>query len=353
MTRLMEPGELAGLSVKNHLVRSATWLGLCRPDGSLPPEVYEIYGRLAKGGVGTIITELTDVCGRNNAIGNNMRLYSDALLPDYRKLVDMVHECGAKIIPQLNMYQYVRPGIFRRIVDIDGLTAADLADIRNLYVAAAVRAKECGFDAVQLHLAYGWLLYRFLSPYYNHRRDEYGGSVENRCRLIADIIEGIKAVLPAFPVGAKFSFYAKPVEEIRRLMRQQNVAAIPLSAYYATEECAAICQYLYENGLDFIEVLGDHSAWEHGNHYDSCYLPLAKAVRAVCSIPIVLTGCNNDPDRLEQIIADDGIAFFGLSRALIREPELPARWTQGDRSPASCIHCDGCYQTVAHVCRFL
>lgn len=197
------------------------------------------------------------------------------------------------------------------------------------------------------------LLYRFLSPYYNHRRDEYGGSVENRCRLIADIIEGIKAVLPAFPVGAKFSFYAKPVEEIRRLMRQQNVAAIPLSAYYATEECAAICQYLYENGLDFIEVLGDHSAWEHGNHYDSCYLPLAKAVRAVCSIPIVLTGCNNDPDRLEQIIADDGIAFFGLSRALIREPELPARWTQGDRSPASCIHCDGCYQTVAHVCRFL
>ena len=82
MEKVTDPAELCGMRLKNHLVRSATWFGLCRPDGTLLPEMYERYETLAAGGVGMIITELTDVSEWNNAIGDNMRLYSDRLIPD-------------------------------------------------------------------------------------------------------------------------------------------------------------------------------------------------------------------------------------------------------------------------------
>ena len=352
MLKILQPAELCGLHLKNRLFRSATWLALCRPDGTPTPELYQHYRQLAQGGIGTIITELTDVCERNNAIGNNMRLYTDALIPAYQQLVAIAHASGAAIIPQLNMYQYVRPGTGQQTLDVNALTPEDLAEIRQLYIAAAVRAKQCGFDAVQLHLAYGWLLYRFLNPYYNQRQDAYGATPENRCRLIVEIIQGIKAQLPDYPICAKFSFYFKPQAEIRRILAQHKDQPLPIAPCYAADECAGLCQHLYAGGLDFIEVLGDHAPWENGNRHPSCYQDLAKAVRAKCPIPIVLTGCNNEPQQLEQLLDQDKIDAFALSRALIREPQLPNRWMSGDLSPAKCIHCDACYQTKAHQCRF-
>ncbi len=229
MLKILQPAELCGLHLKNRLFRSATWLALCRPDGTPTPELYQHYRQLAQGGIGTIITELTDVCERNNAIGNNMRLYTDALIPAYQQLVAIAHASGAAIIPQLNMYQYVRPGTGQQTLDVNALTPEDLAEIRQLYIAAAVRAKQCGFDAVQLHLAYGWLLYRFLNPYYNQRQDAYGGTPENRCRLIVEIIQGIKAQLPDYPICAKFSFYFKPQAEIRRILAQHKDQPLPIA----------------------------------------------------------------------------------------------------------------------------
>ncbi len=178
MAAIMEPTELAGIPVRNHLVRSATWFGLCPPDGSLTEEICQRYEELARGGVGTIVTELTDVSEWNNAIGNNMRLYSDNLISDYRRLTDLAHSIGAVIMPQLNMNRYARTAAPHMIKSVNAMTADDIRDIRRLFVEAAVRAKKCGFDAVQLHLAYGWLLYRFINPRSNRRKDEYGGGIE-------------------------------------------------------------------------------------------------------------------------------------------------------------------------------
>ena len=336
MEKVTDPAELCGMRLKNHLVRSATWFGLCRPDGTLLPEMYERYETLAAGGVGMIITELTDVSEWNNAIGDNMRLYSDRLIPDYQKLVSIAHRYGAVILPELNMYLYVSSAAPHRVIEVNSLSIDDIADIRRLFVDAAVRSYRCGFDGVQLHLAYGWLLYRFLSPWFNRRRDAYGGSVENRARIVTEIIHGIKERLPGDPVSAKFSFY------VNRSLTD-----------YDTENCVAICDFLYQNGLDFIEVLGDHSGLEHGNHHPSCYQDLAIAVRQQSDIPLILTGCNSDPGVMNALLNDHGIPFFGISRGLIREPDLPNRWAAGDAAPGHCIHCDGCYQTLAHHCRFV
>ncbi len=334
MRTLFDPTELAGMRLRNRLFRSATWLGLCEPDGTMRDEVFQIYEELAEGGVAAIVTELTDVCARNSAKGDNMRLYSDALVPDARRLVEIAHAHGAAIIPQLNMDLYVRPGESGEAVDVSSMSGADISDAERLYVEAAVRAAGCSFDAVQLHLAYGWLLHRFLDPAQNRRMDRYGGSDANRARIVREIVEGIKAAVPGMPVCAKFSFYRDA------------------GGGFAVDSCAEICRILYEGGLDFVEVLGIHTRAETGMREPSRHRDLAVAVRNRCDIPVVLTGANVDPDAMETILNEDGVEYFGISRPLIREPGLPERWRRGDRGRAECVGCNACYRTEGKRCIF-
>ena len=108
MKTLFDKTEFCGMTVKNRFFRSATWDGLARPDGSLPEELYQIYENVAKGGVGVIVTALTDVSPYDWAIAGNMRLCSDLLIPDYKKLTELVHKYDTKIFVQLNMNNYFR-----------------------------------------------------------------------------------------------------------------------------------------------------------------------------------------------------------------------------------------------------
>lgn len=331
---IFDETSIGNMKIKNRLFRSATWVGLAKQDGSLTKELCEIYRQLALGGVGTIVTELIDVSEFNTAFGNNMRLSSDVNITQYSELTSMVHEYGAKIIPQLNIDQYAKNKFPHDIVDVNEMTKDDIKDVCQLFIEAAIRANKCDFDAIQLHLAYGWLLYRFLDPSYNKREDEYGGNIKNRSRIVCKIIQGIKKELPNIPICAKFSFYAD-------------------GNTYNLEECSSICKILYESGLDFIEVLGIHSALERGVINPSCYLNLALSVKKKCDIPIVLTGANRNLEVLEKILNNNGIPYFGVSRPFIREPDLPNKWLSGSKKEADCICCDKCYGTPGKRCIFL
>ncbi len=362
---LFDETELAGLALKNRLFRSATYLGLCKSDGTFGDDLLQLYRELAEGGVAVVITELTDVCGRDNALGDNMRLHDDALIAHYARLVDIVHEQGALVFPQLNMNRYLRAvdhaqGVGASVspqgaaLDVGDLSVEDIADIVQLFADAAVRAQACGFDGVQLHAAYGWLLNRFLNPAFNHRDDAYGGSVSNRARLVCEIIGAIKEALPGFPVGAKLSFYAQSGEPGAQMEFDSALSADDMvNRFYAVEEGAQLCALMRQSGLDFVEVVGDHSPLERGTAYDSCYLALARAVRATTDVPVVLTGSNLSLDTMEEALEDDGIEYFGLSRALIREPDLPNRWLSGDETGARCVHCDRCYKTPMKRCSYV
>ncbi len=332
---IFERAEFNNLAVKNRLLRSATWDALAAPDGSLNREIYDIYRDLASGGVGTIVTGLTDVSPYDWALAGNMRLCSDAVLDDYRKLCDIVHEYDCRILAQLNINRYNRMELRLRTVPVDELTPDDIRDIVSLFAQGAVRAYRAGFDGVQLHLAYGWLLSRFLNPNENHRTDAYGGSTENRTRVVSEIIAAVRAAAPEMHISAKFSFFTGEdgAEDI--------------------DECVEVCRILSRAGLDSLEVLGDHSVREKGTRYEACYLDLALAVKAAgVEVPLILTGNNHDIANMERLLADTGIELYGMSRPLIRQPELPGLWEKGCREKAKCISCGKCYKTRGKRCFF-
>ncbi|MDY6415172.1 MAG: hypothetical protein SPL10_08480, partial [Synergistales bacterium] len=171
MKNIFDSVELNNLRAKNRLVRSATWEGLGELDGSITEETYKIYDGLARGGVGTIITGFTSVASNDFYFGGMMRLSDDFLIPQYKKLVDVIHAQDCAVISQLALGAFYRGNVQ---VEPDALTAEEISLVIEKFVNAAVRAKKAGFDGVQIHAAHFFFLSRFISPAVNHRIDDYG-----------------------------------------------------------------------------------------------------------------------------------------------------------------------------------
>lgn len=334
MKSLFDPTEINHLKLKNRLFRSATWDGLAGKDGDLPDEVFDIYSNLAKGGVGTIITGLTDVHQNDQALPGNMRLYSDRLIPVYKRLTNIVHNYDCSILLQLNMNKFVSSNKYPHTISIDELSEEDISEIIDSFTKAAARAEKAGFDGVQIHLAYGWLLNRFVNPIYNHRTDNYGNTPENRERIVCEIIRKIRDNSDTH-ISAKFSFFAG-----------ENGSFDVMSG-------VEICSTLSKAGIDSIEVLGEHSPQEEGTKFESCYLNLALAVKNAVDAPVILTGNNHDIYNMELLLNEQNIEYFALCRPLIREPDLPNRWEAGNRFKAQCISCNSCYNTYGKRCIFV
>jgi 2,4-dienoyl-CoA reductase-like NADH-dependent reductase (Old Yellow Enzyme family) len=216
--------------------------------------------------------------------------------------------------------------------------------ITAAFVAAAVDLQAAGFDGVQLHAAHGGLLSAFLSPYTNRRQDVYGGPVENRVRIVREIITAIRARVGDFPVLIKLngtdylpggvdaaSFPALAAEVARA-----GVDAIEVSG--GMWECLVRTEA--ELGFRPVPSPESHTRLRKAGS-QSYFLPCAAQLHL--GLPVILVGGNRDVERLEEIVRQGQADFIALSRPLIREPDLPNRWREGRGSRlAACVSCNSC-----------
>ncbi|MBQ7746513.1 MAG: NADH:flavin oxidoreductase [Spirochaetia bacterium] len=337
MKKIFESVKLGNLSLKNRLIRSATWEGIARPDGSLTEEVYEIYDELARGGVGLVITGFTSVALHDYYFGGMMRLCDDSLIPQYKKLTDIIHAQGVPVIAQLALGAYYRniKGRYNQ-VEPDDMTKDEIHLVRDMFISAAVRAYKAGFDGVQLHIAHFFFLSRFVSPAANHRKDEYGGSAENRLRLVLEILKGIKDKVPALHITAKVNssdFVYRGIEE---------------------EDCIVVCQLLDRAGISSVEISGNGtSAVGIKPHVNEGYfVPVASVVASAVKCPVIVVGGFRSLDTMEEVLNRTRIEFISLSRPLLREPDLPAEMKAYPSAISKCISCNACYSSEAHKCIF-
>ena len=187
--KIFEPLKLNNLTLRNRLLRSATWEGIASEDGSINQKIYSIYEELSKGGVGGIITGFTSVDSNDHYFKGMMRLSDDKLIPQYKKLTDIVHKENCPIIAQLALGAFYENSI--EVVP-DDMTINDIKKVINLFIQAAERAKKANYDGIQIHSAHFFFLSRFISPLVNHRSDSFGGSTENRIKILVEILKGIK-----------------------------------------------------------------------------------------------------------------------------------------------------------------
>lgn len=359
MSKLFESSSINGMQLANRFVRSATWEGMAGNSGEVTPQLIETITTLARGGVGLIVSSHAYVRPEGQATPHQLGVYGDELIPGLGKLSRAVHEQGGSIVLQLAHAGCLAAGKLTGrsaavVSDIEGLAAIErkeltVEDIRELveaYAAAAFRASLAGFDGVQLHSAHGYLLSQFLSPLFNKRRDEYGGSVRNRARIHLEICSAIrKAAGPDFPVMIKMN------------CRDFKEGGLSL------DDSVLIAALLAEGGFDAIELSGGllpaalgvtgkidtrdnsspHRPGINSPEKEAYFEQEARAFRH-CTAPLILVGGIRSFEVAERIVEGGTADYISMSRPFIREPDLINRWKSGDRRKAECKSDNLCFK---------
>lgn len=349
MKSLFDQTELSGLKLKNRFIRSATYYGTADEHGHMTEALFRIYEDLAKGGVGTIITGMAAVCGSERLVPHQIGIFNDSFLDEYKKLTAMVHQYKANIVVQLISVGFQKflsavpdkvvwvPSVIEEAghnnVAAKAMTQEDIIAIQEAFAEAALRAKTAGFDGIQIHAGHETLLNQFLTPYCNRRIDKYGGSIENRSRMIIETYQKIRE-----KVGLEYPVLVKINCED---FREQGATF---------EECKYVCQKLAELGINAVEISGggfssrpnEGSARTITKGQHPYFLKYAKEIKQLIHIPVISVGGYRDVSTMTKHLNEDGIDYFALSRPLICESDLINRWQSGNEEPAKCISCNGC-----------
>jgi len=333
--------NLGVLKLKNRFVRSATVEGMADIDGTPLPELIEIYETLARGGTGLIMTSaaLPDRCWSAEPL-MRLSIHSDETLQKWERFVKSLHRHGAAVAMQLGPFSQlngnpVGPSSYKPgIVEVK---ANEIGEISNTYGAAAARARKAGFDGVQIHGCHGLPLGKFLSPYFNRRRDDYGGTHANRARIFIEIRKAIAEHAGTdFPVWIKMNAYDG------------------ISGGITGEDAVIYGRILKEGGYVAIEVTGGcpEGTWtslgpnKKEDWFEGYYLEYASRIKTDCDITTIAVGGIRTVEMAESVVADGTADLVSLCRPLIREPDLVRRWVDGDAEPARCISCNGCRAMV-------
>jgi 2,4-dienoyl-CoA reductase-like NADH-dependent reductase (Old Yellow Enzyme family) len=352
--KLFSEGQIGPLTLPNRLVRSATWDPSILSSRRMSEEVLTVYKRVAAGGAGLIITGDVSVVPPGlldqdePAVTPDM--YEQVRIEGYDRLVEVVRRAAprARIVAQLSAdYPGAAPSDSPSPWSHERSRPLTMGQVRAIAacLAEAIAARQAeGFDGVQFHAAHGGLLSRFLSPYSNHRQDEYGGTVRNRVRILREAVDRARQKVGDFPILIKMNgtdyveggIDGDNLPELAREIQRAGVDAVEISGGMWE------CLLQNEQTLGFRPVPAPESHTRIRRlEQQSYFLPYAE--RLDLDIPVILVGGNRDVERLEAILCQGKVDFISLCRPLIREPGLPNRWREGrGENTAACISCNSC-----------
>lgn len=329
---VFDPVLLGNLDCKNRFVRSATRDGVENEDGTISEAQLQIMRDLAEGDVGLIITGHFYVHPQGQASRSQNGIFDDRFIPGMQRLVSVVREYEGCVVAQINhaggkadVDEPVAPSAWEYTPDKPAreLTLDEIGEIRKAFAEGASRAKQAGFDGVQVHMAHDYLLSEFLNPQFNTRNDEYGGSAENRFRLCREIIEEIH-----HECGRDYPVFVKINSNV-----QENDAQFE-------EDLLYILQQLEELNVTAAELSGC-DFFHKGPQERIYYLERAARLAEQTELPLLLTGGIRSLQDIAKV-RDSGIAMVSLSRPFICQGDLVLRLRSGEQP--KCINCNQCFR---------
>ena len=346
--KVLEPIQIGQIEVRNRFIMPSMVTNYANSDGSINERIKAYHQTRAKGGVGLITVEAAYVHQSGKGFRNQVGIYKDELIPGLKSLTEAVHSYGAKISIQLyhagrqttskvTGMSVVAPSPIPCPVKQEMPKELSIDEIKELVEAfgqAARRAKEAGFDAIEIHGAHGYLLNQFLSPYSNKRTDEYGGNFKNRMRFPLEVIRRVRD-----EVGDNF-----PI--VYRMSAEEYVAG-----GLTIEDTKAIARKMVEVGIDALHISGgvyESSAMiiQPAAIPQGCFVENAAAIKDAINgeVPVIVAGRIKNPIMAEQIIQEGKADLVAMGRALLADSELPKKVSEGKvEEIRKCIGCNqGC-----------
>ncbi|MGO9214093.1 MAG: NADH:flavin oxidoreductase [Syntrophales bacterium] len=387
------PAWIGPLQVKNRLVRSATYENAATTGGEVSEFLVELYRNLAKGGVGLVITSLAGVYSKALPYHLSIRADEDSFIPSLKKIPRTVREVDSdckvilqlahpgrqvinpkdavKLFPMLPpaMLAYIQkhpeiltpteavhevePTAPSAVYDVTydrtprALTTDEIGEIIDAFAEGIRRAQEAGFDGVQLHAAHGYLMSSFLSPRTNQREDQYGGSTENRTRIIKEIYQlARKKVGDRFPILIKMNttdFLPGGIDLdeavcVGEIVSEAGFAAIETSGGMSE----SLTRTKEELGWPPL-LLAESRTGIKTKDQEGYFLPGAKAIKEKTNATIIAVGGFRSFSKIEEVLTSKAADFISLCRPLIQQPDLPNLWRSGEGpDKAECISCNAC-----------
>ncbi|MBU6253581.1 MAG: FAD-dependent oxidoreductase, partial [Alphaproteobacteria bacterium] len=359
------------MEVKNRIMVTAMGVSLSEEDGHVGERLMAYHEEQAKGGAGLIISGVAGVAWPVGAVAwQQTAISDDKFLPGLTELCARVHAHGAKIAVQLhhgglvagystrwghplwapaippapngNFFEYFLP---EEMAGFSGMTMPsikvlekdDIATVVRQFGEGAARAKKAGFDAIEIHGGHGYLLSSFISPKTNSRTDEYGGPIENRLRLLREVIAAVRdAVGPDFPVwvkldsaeiGKKGGITLDDARMAAKMVEAEGVDAITVSAYHETGQ-------------------GKLHSESNIPHIENAHLPAAAKIRSEVNIPVIALG-RVEASTADRVIGKGEADFIAMGRKLLADPHLPNKLLRGAEDEVRpCIYCYTCVSAI-------
>ena len=342
---IFDETNLKYLKLKNRIFRGAVG-DQYFINGKISEEGFKLYDQLSKNEIGTIFTGYTMVSDYlQNDNYHTFRFDKDEYIPEFKKLVDLVHKNGANIMMQLahigmntvSKAETIYAPSSLPIPDQNRfskeMTKEDILRIENNFADAALRAKKAGFDGIEIHGAHFYLISEFLSPLFNKRTDEYGGSDENRARFLMEIIAKVRE-----KVGKEYIVGLK----INSEDADQNGIS--------EEGFMKICQMAEDAGVDYIQISG--IKWFKERIDNPIYADIGIKLAEKLKIPVMIIGGVRNLDEINEILNKSKIQFIGIVRPLICEYDLITKWKKGETKKSKCISCNTCLRKTPGQCIF-
>ena len=369
---LLSPGRIGQMELKNRIAVTAMGVSLSEEDGTVGEKLIAYHEEQAKGGAGLIICGVSGVAWPVGCVSwQQTAISEDKFVPGLRQLTERVHAHGAKIAAQLHhgglvaaysaqawdlplwapaippapkgsfvdfflmeemasLAGYKQPQI--KVLDRD-----DIAVVVSQFGNAARRAKDAGFDGIEIHAGHGYLLSSFISPVTNTRTDEYGGSLENRMRLPLEVLAAVRAAVgPDFPVWVKL--------DTREVGKDGGITI---------EDAKASASMVEAAGADAITATTYHEvghgklhSQSHTPHIDGYNLSHSAQLKDAVSIPVISSG-KVDPELGDRTIGNEEADFIAMGRKLLADPHLPRKLAEGRRDEVRpCIYCYTCISAI-------
>ncbi|MDO4555835.1 MAG: NADH:flavin oxidoreductase [Lachnospiraceae bacterium] len=324
---IKEKIKIGSMELNNRIIMPPIATYKSTVTGEVTQEILDYYGERAKGGhIGMIMTEHSYIMLSGKANIRQMSISKDSDVEGLKRLTDVIHQDGTKVMAQLNHAGSAAPSevtglkavsasavvlpcipVMGDNVEPSELTISQIEEIVQAFAKAAGRAKTAGYDGVEIHSAHGYLLNQFYSPLTNKREDEYGGNRKNRIRIHLAVIKAVRdEVGSAFPISVRLGGcdYMEGGSKIE-------------DAVFATKA--------FENaGIDMISISGGMCRYTRKGHNEPGYFQdMSSAVKDAVSIPVLLTGGVNTAHEAEQLLQKNKADLIGVGRALLKNPH----WT--------------------------
>ncbi|MEM9255060.1 MAG: NAD(P)/FAD-dependent oxidoreductase [Pseudomonadota bacterium] len=371
-SNLTQPGRIGSLELKNRMLVAAMGVNLAEQDGSCGERILAYHERQAAGGVGLIVMGATGIAWPAGSVQPfQVAISEDRHIPGLQAVARACHRYGAKIAAQIHhggivaaqgfndrpvwmpskppkarndMADYLLEEEMMALWNPDApkqemhvMTHEDIAVLTGLYADAALRAREADLDGVEIHAGHGYIISEFLSPAMNHRDDEYGGSLNNRARLLLEVIAAVRG-----SVGSDYPVWVKM--DSQEFGRAQGITL---------EDAKATAKMVEQAGVDAIAVSSYHDPNVGATHADSNIphpeeqmVGNAIAIKSTLSIPVISAG-RIEPASADKHIASGHFDFLSMGRKILADPDLPRKLAidQAERV-RPCIYCYCCVSQI-------